>query len=283
MTTGNEHLLELLKASGDDEASLDLNILSKELKGEALEEAVKRRASGEPLAYILGYRHFYKECYKVVPGVLIPRADTEILVESALQFIGMNNMATGDILKVCSSGKELTEIRFADLCTGTGCIGISIANEISRAGRKACAMLVDISDTALSVAASNVQTQAIKPEDISIIKHDVLGSVPDLGKLDLIVSNPPYITNKEMDELDSTVKDHEPDIALRAGDDGLDFYGPILKIAMELLKEGGALMAEHGCGQGDLVREIFSEGGLKNCLTVRDYGNNPRVTIGFKS
>ena len=134
MTSGNEELLELLKRSGDDEAELDLKILSEELEGETLKKAVMRRASGEPLAYILGYRHFYKECYKVCPGVLIPRADTEILVESALKFLGLNVMATGDVLNVPEYSKEIADIRFADLCTGTGCIGISIANEIVRAG-----------------------------------------------------------------------------------------------------------------------------------------------------
>ena len=242
-----------------------------------------RRASGEPLAYILGYRHFYKECYKVCPGVLIPRADTETVVESALQYLGINEMATGDLLNIPSCAKDVSDIRFADLCTGTGCIGISFANEIVRRGGRASGFLIDISDTAIETAAYNVSSQALKPGDISVVRHDVLSGVPDLGMLDLIVSNPPYITDKEMDELDCTVKDHEPDLALRAGADGLDFYGPIVSIAKSLLKEGGALIAEHGYGQGDLVREIFGQGGLKDCMTVRDYGGNPRVTIGFRS
>lgn len=282
MTTGKDRLLDLLKESGDDEALLDLKILEEEFEGNALEEAVKRRACGEPLAYILGYRHFYKECYKVAPGVLIPRADTEIVVESALKFLGINKMASGDILNVPEYGQRLADIRFADLCTGTGCIGISVANEIVRAGGSAKGYLVDISDTAAGISASNVESQALKPEDIKVIKHDILASCPKLEKLDFIVSNPPYITNKEMDELDSVVKDHEPDLALRAGDTGLDFYGPLLIIAKELLKEGGALIVEHGYEQGDSVRKIFEQGGLKNCMTVRDYGGNDRVTVGIK-
>ena len=246
MTSGNEELLELLKRSGDDEAELDLKILSEELKGEGLLKAVTRRASGEPLAYILGYRHFYKECYKVCPGVLIPRADTEILVESALKFLGLNVMATGDVLNVPEYRKEIADIRFADLCTGTGCIGISIANEIVRAGGNTKGYLIDISDTAIGVSTSNVESQALKPEDIKVIKHDILSSCPELEKLDFIVSNPPYITNSEMEELESVVKDHEPDLALRAGEDGLDFYGPLVEYAKNLLKDGGALMVEHG-------------------------------------
>ena len=281
MTSGNEELLELLKRSGDDEAELDLKILSEELKGEDLLKAVTRRASGEPLAYILGYRHFYKECYKVCPGVLIPRADTEILVESALKFLGLNVMATGDVLNVPEYRKEIADIRFADLCTGTGCIGISIANEIVRAGGNTKGYLIDISDTAIGVSISNVESQALKPEDIKVIKHDVLSSCPELEKLDFIVSNPPYITNSEMEELESVVKDHEPDLALRAGDDGLDFYGPLVEYAKNLLKDGGALMVEHGCAQGEAVRRIFGQGGLKNIMTIRDYGGNDRVTLGI--
>ncbi|MBR4915431.1 MAG: peptide chain release factor N(5)-glutamine methyltransferase [Clostridiales bacterium] len=282
MTTGKDQLLELLKGAGDEEALLDLKILEEEFEGNALEEAVKRRACGEPLAYILGYRHFYKECYKVAPGVLIPRADTEIVVESAAKFLGINKMAAGDVLNVPEYGKDLSDIRFADFCTGTGCIGISIANEIVRSGGRAEGVLVDISDTAICISRSNVQSQALKPEDIKVIKHDVLSSCPELEKLDFIVSNPPYITNKEMDELDSVVKDHEPDLALRAGDTGLDFYAPLLNIAKALLKDGGALIVEHGYEQGDAVRAIFERGGLKNSMTIRDYGGNQRVTVGIK-
>lgn len=281
MTSGNEALLELLKRSGDDEAELDLKILSEELKGENLLKAVTRRASGEPLAYILGYRHFYKECYKVCPGVLIPRADTEVLVESALRFLGLDELATGDILGIPRYNKEYTDIRFADLCTGTGCIGISIANEIVRKNGNPAVILADISDVAVETAKTNIAAQALKPECLSVIKSDIREDIPELGKLDLIVSNPPYITNAEMEELDNVVKDHEPDLALRAGDTGLDFYVPLLKLAKEHLNEGGALMVEHGCGQGDAVKAIFEQGGLKNCMTIRDYGSNPRVTLGF--
>ena len=281
MMSGNE-LLGLLKSYRDEEAVLDFKILSEELKGDELENAVRRRAKGEPLAYILGYRHFFKECYKVCPGVLIPRADTEIVVESALKFLGINDMATGDLLNIPSYGNELTDIRFADFCTGTGCIGISVANEIVRKGGKATGYLIDISDTAIETAAANVESQAIRPENITVMKCDVKGSAPDTGKIDFIVSNPPYITNEEMTELDKTVKDYEPDLALRAGDDGMDFYQPILESAKTLLKDGGALIVEHGYAQGELVRKVFGQGGLKKCMTIRDYGDNPRVTLGFK-
>ena len=282
MTSGNEELLSILKSSGDDEAVLDLKILEEEFEGKELEMAVRRRAKGEPLAYILGYRHFYKECYKVCSGVLIPRADTEIVVESALKFLGINDMATGDLLNVPDYDKELTDIRFADFCTGTGCIGISVANEIVRKGGRVTGYLMDISDTAIETATANVESQAIRPEFISVMKYDVTCSAPDLDKLDFIVSNPPYINNKDMNTLDKGVKDYEPDLALRAGDDGLDFYHPIIESAKKLLKDGGALIVEHGYDQGDSVRELFESAGLKKCMTISDYGGNDRVTLGIK-
>ena len=282
MTSDNEELLVILKSSGDDEAVLDLKVLEEEFEGKELETAVRRRAKGEPLAYVLGYRHFYKECYKVRSGVLIPRADTETVVESALKFLGINEMATGDLLKIPEYNKELTDIRFADFCTGTGCIGISVANEIVRRGGRVSGYLMDISDTAIETASANVESQAIRPEFISVMKYDVTCSAPDLDKLDFIVSNPPYITNKDMNTLDKGVKDYEPDLALRAGDDGLEFYHPIIESAKKLLKDGGALIVEHGYDQGDSVRELFESAGLRKCMTISDYGGNDRVTLGIK-
>lgn len=282
MTSGNDELLKILTGSGDDEAELDLKILSGELSGKALEEAVMRRADGEPLAYILGFRHFYKECYFVRPGVLIPRGDTEVLVEAALCYLGINSLATGDLLAVPSRKNGLSDVRFADLCTGSGCIGISLANEILRAGGNVSGFLVDVSDIAIGTASSNADSQCIKPGCLKVLKHNVLDAVPDLGALDLIVSNPPYITNSEMDELDRAVKDYEPDLALRAGDDGMEFYKPLVDTANALLKDGGALIVEHGCDQGGLVRTAFENGGLHDVMTIRDYGSNPRVTFGIK-
>lgn len=282
MMSGDDGLIKILKDSGDDEADLDLKILCEELTGEALEKAVMRRASGEPLAYILGFRHFYKECYKVCPGVLIPRGDTEIVVESALKYLGINKMAMGDVINVPSIDVAPTDVRFADLCTGSGCIGISLANELIRANINVRGFLADISDTAIATATDNAGSQCLDPGCLNVIKCDVLNSVPDIGTLDLIMSNPPYITNDEMNALDSVVKDFEPDLALRAGDDGMDFYVPLVSAANILLRPGGALIVEHGCDQGDLVREVFEQGGLRNCMTIRDYGSNPRATFGIK-
>ena len=281
MTAGNRSEIErILREAGDSEPELDSRILTEELEEEALDEAVRRRASGEPLAYILGHRHFYREDYRVVPGVLIPRADSELLVEAALQYLGCLEMSLGDVSKIPSSEVSGT-IRFADLCTGTGCIGISLANEAIRRGREISGVLTDISDTALKTAEENLTGCSVKEGILQVIRHDIL--TEDIsGKYDLIVSNPPYITESEMRQLDSEVSDHEPHLALEAGEDGLRFYKVIFSKAYNALADRGAVMVEHGYLQGEQVRSLCEEAGFKGIITLKDYGGNDRVTAGFK-
>ena len=279
MTSGE--ILKLLADSGDEEASIDARILCEELEGEALSSAAERRAKGEPLAYILGLRHFWRGDFKVASGVLIPRPDTELVVECALRYLGLHDLATGDVLGI-PAASGLTEVRFADICTGTGCIGISIANEISASGMKVTGLLTDISDTALSVAKDNAKALLKDPSAVEVIRHDILHDGLT-GKFNFIVSNPPYITDKEMDELDSTVKEHEPSLALRGGPDGLDFYECIFRKSFDSLVPGGAVFVEHGYLQGEAVRELCRKAGFETVGTVRDYGNNERVTWGIKN
>ncbi len=278
MTSGE--VLKLLTDSGDEEASVDAKILCEELKGEALSLAAARRAKGEPLAYILGHRHFWREDYKVVPGVLIPRADTELLVECALRFCGCHDLATGDVLNIPVS-EGLSSLRFADICTGTGCVGISLANELSSHGIKVNGILTDISDTAIPTAKLNLDSQLRSGPVLEVIRNNILDDeLP--GEFGLIVSNPPYITDSEMNGLDDVVKDYEPDLALRGGTDGLDFYESIFSKSFEALIPGGAVFAEHGYLQGESVRKICRDAGFETVGTVKDYGNNERVTWGIK-
>ena len=279
MTSGE--ILKLLTDSGDEEAQLDARILCEELEGEALSLAAARRAKGEPLAYILGHRHFWRGDFKVVPGVLIPRPDTELVVECALRYCGIHDLATGDVLDipVCS---DLTDIRLADICTGTGCIGISIANEIRASGRSVSGILTDISEAALATAKYNAEKLIGDPASVDVIRNDILkDEFP--GKFNIIVSNPPYITDPEMNELDSTVKDYEPDLALKGGIDGLDFYESIFKKSFDSLVPGGAVFVEHGYLQGEAVRDLCKAAGFEKVGTVRDYGNNERVTWGIRN
>lgn len=278
MTSGE--VLKLLTDSGDEEAQIDARILCEELEGEALSLAAARRAEGEPLAYILGHRHFWREDYKVMPGVLIPRADTELLVECALRFCGCHDLATGDVLDIPVYGKNGI-LSFADICTGTGCVGISIANELSDKGFGVSGILTDVSDVAASVAQDNLAGQLNGKSDIRFVRSDILNE--DLpGEFDFIVSNPPYITDAEMDELDKGVADHEPGLALRGGPDGLDFYESIFRKSFAVLKPGGAVFSEHGYLQGEAVRKICSAAGFETVGTVRDYGGNERITWGIK-
>ena len=279
MTSGE--ILKLLAGSGDEEAQIDARILCEELEGEALSIAAARRAKGEPLAYILGHRHFWRGDFKVVPGVLIPRPDTELVVECALRYLGLHDLATGDVLDI-PAVSGLTEVRFADICTGTGCIGISIANEIKASGLKVKGVLTDISDDAISVAKDNAKAILNDPAAVEVIRHDILHGELS-GKFNFIVSNPPYITDSEMDELESSVKEYEPPLALRGGPDGLDFYECIFNKSFDSLVPGGAVFAEHGYLQGEAVRELCREAGFGKVGTVRDYGNNERVTWGIKN
>ena len=279
MTSGD--VLKLLTDSGDEEAQLDARILCEELEGEALSLAAERRAKGEPLAYVLGHRHFWREDYKVVPGVLIPRADTELLVECALRFLGCHDLATGDVLEVPVSNFK-GRVSFADFCTGTGCVGISIANELLSKGFEVKGILTDISGVALETAKANAERILKGSSSVEVVRNDVLNEdVP--GCLNFMVSNPPYITDSEMNELDKGVKDYEPDLALRGGIDGLDFYEKIFKKGYASLLPGGAVFVEHGYLQGEAVRRLCRDAGFENVGTVRDYGGNERVTWGIKN
>ena len=282
MTAGNREEIErILREAGDTEPDIDSRILTEELEGEALDEAVSRRASGEPLAYVLGHRHFYREDYKVRPGVLIPRADSEILVEAALQYLGALDLPAGDVANIAPSTKTYTTVRFADLCTGTGCIGISLANELGRHGISVNGILTDLSDTALQTASENAVNCCNMPGVIEVQRHNILED--DLaGTYDIVVSNPPYITDSEMNELDREVSAYEPALALEGGTDGLKFYESIFGKAYKALDEGGAVMVEHGYLQGEAVRELCAKAGFADIITLKDYGGNDRVTAGFK-
>ena len=279
MTSGD--VLKLLTDSGDEEAQLDARILCEELEGEALSLAAERRAKGEPLAYVLGHRHFWREDYKVVPGVLIPRADTELLVECALRFLDCHDLATGDVLDVPVSGFK-GKASFADVCTGTGCVGISIANELLNKGFEVKGILTDVSGIALETAKANAGSILKGSSSVEVVRSDILNEdIP--GCHNFIVTNPPYITDSEMTLLDKGVKDYEPDLALRGGIDGLDFYEKIFKKSHASLLPGGAVFAEHGYLQGEAVRRLLRDSGFVNVGTVRDYGGNERVTWGIRN
>lgn len=239
---------------------------------DALEAALSRREAGEPLAYILGVACFCNEEYEVSPAVLIPRADTECLVEAARAR-----------LSACG--------RVADLCTGSGCVAISLLAACPRAEADA----YDISEDALAVARRNAQRNGVPPHRISFLARDLLsltreGVFSDLAThgspetkifprapYDLILSNPPYLSAAEMAALDPSVV-REPRAALDGGEDGLLFYRHFLEVFSPLLAEGGQFLFEIGWEQGDALRALGEAHGFSVDI-ARDLGGRDRVAI----
>ncbi len=225
----------------------------------AVDFAVHRVLSGEPLAYIIGQWEFFGLPLYVDKNVLIPRDDTCAVTNLTIQ-------------KALFLGKDP---RILDLCTGTGCIGLAIASRV----KDARVTLGDISRNALAVAKKNITCNHLSGR-VSCIQTDALGQPSKfLGKFDLIVSNPPYITSQEMEELPASVKNYEPHLALHGGDDGLLFYRAIAKNYRTALKPGGFLCFEFGMGQGDDVCAILEENGYTILERTRDYNDRERAVL----
>lgn len=226
---------------------------------DSVRDSVRRILSGEPLAYILGEWEFYGLPMYVDSRVLIPRDDTCAVTDLALE-----------------KARSLKfHPRILDLCTGSGCIGIAIASKISTAK----VTLADISGDALAVAKRNVTRNHLTGR-ISVVQSDALG-MPSafLGKYDMIVSNPPYITTREMDELPDSVSKFEPHLALHGGTDGLDFYRAILDHYTSVLKPGGFICFEFGMGQADAVCELLTQHGYEILERSRDFNDRERAVI----
>ena len=218
-----------------------------------------RVINGEPLAYILGEWEFYGLPLYVDRNVLIPRDDTCAVATLAMQ-------------KALFLSKDP---RILDLCTGSGCIGLAIASRV----KDARVTLADVSKEALAVAKKNIVRNRLSGR-VSCIQADALEKPSAfLGKFDMIVSNPPYITAKEMKELPHSVSDFEPHLALFGGEDGLDFYRSIVKNYTLALKPSGYLCFEFGMGQGDGVCRILEENQYTILERTRDYNDIERAVI----
>ena len=263
--------MQKLKEAEIGEAQLDARLLLEEVCGtdhntllchgdrevsEAEEEqyrrALEQRAVHVPLQHLLGYQDFMGLRFQVNEHVLIPRQDTEILVEEAMRYLhdGM---------------------RILDLCTGSGCILLSLlhySNDCEGTG-------VDISKEALQVAALNAELLGIKAD---FLKSDLYEKVT--GKFDLLVSNPQYIERKVIPTLMEEVREYDPYIALDGGEDGLDFYRRIIGGAQNYLKRGGQILMEIGSGQAQAVSELLREAGFKEIDVCRDFAGLDRVVSG---
>ena len=254
----------LSKALGDvDRLYIHLN-LHKELTKEQLDsfnEMIEDRLKGRPIAYIVNNREFMGLDFYVEEGVLIPRPDTEPLVEEVIELV---------------KGKE--NLKIVDIGTGSGAITVSLAKYI-----KDCQVYsLDISDKALSIGLKNAISNEVE-DKINFIKSNIFSGIEDRGlKLDVIVSNPPYIRRADINTLHTQVKDYEPYIALEGGEDGLNFYRDITRESVKYLKDKGILAFEVGHDQAEDVSEILKHNGYTNIYTKKDLQGIDRVVIGFK-
>lgn len=220
-----------------------------------LQVIMKQRLNRYPLQYILGKWDFYGRPYKVGPGVLIPRPDTETVIEICLDIIEKEKPS--DVL---------------DLCAGTGCIGITIACERKNSN----VTLVEKYEEAARYIKENIKNA---DGNANILMGDIFESIGADKKYDLIVSNPPYINEKDMGNLQPEVE-FEPPTALYGGEDGLMFYRAIASNYRDSLKSGGSLVFEIGYDQGEAVKDILLALGFKNVKIKKDYSENDRVVFG---
>lgn len=214
---------------------------------------IEKRAARIPLQHITGEQEFMGLTFRVNEHTLIPRQDTEILVEE-----GMRHMFDG--------------MRILDMCTGSGCILLSLlkySNECEGTG-------VDISKEALKVAEENAERLGLKAE---FIQGDLFENLPDM-KYDMIISNPPYIETAVIETLMPEVREHEPIQALDGMEDGLFFYQRIVEKAGGFLTKGGWLLFEIGYNQGEAVKELMKEQGFQNIEIIKDYAGLDRVVLG---
>ena len=223
-----------------------------------MRELVKRRRAREPMAYILGEREFYGRVFRVDARVLVPRPDTEALVEAAL--------ARTRFVSMC--------MRALDLCTGSGCVAISLARERPTS----TVFAADVSDDALAVARDNALR--LGAYNVTLRRGDLYDAVDRACRFDLVTANPPYVASGEIPSLQPDVRDHEPRLALEGGADGLDVVRRVVAGAPAHLAPGGVLAVEVGAGQAPAVAKFFEAAGLSAVETHRDYARIERVVSG---
>ncbi len=230
----------------------DLIDRSAESDSPELERAVARRSRREPLQYILGSVGFYNEVYEVSPDCLIPRQDTEILVDYAVK-----NLPRG--------------AHFIDLCTGSGCIAISTLKNTEMT----TATALDISPTALALARKNAKSNQVDGR-IDFVESDVTALVPS-RKFHAVLSNPPYVTDATYRELEPEIY-FEPKIAFVGGADGLDFYNSIVSLYKDSLLPNGFFAFEIGFDQAERLIALANSNGM-SCEIIKDYSGNDRVAV----
>ncbi len=224
---------------------------------ESYRACIKRRAEGEPLAYITGQREFMSLSFRVNPDVLIPRPDTEVLVETALSLA-----QSGELRRICDVG------------TGSGAIAVSLAFYL----REVEVWALDLSPTALAVAQENARLNGVK---VQFLISDLLSGIINEDQMDIIVANLPYITEDQVAELDPGVKDYEPRMALVAPGDGLDLYRRLLPQALQLLRPGGYLLLEIDPRQAQPAINMMQ--GFSEVEIILDWAGRERLVKARRS
>jgi len=241
-------MLLLCHITGQTSAYIMLHVETPFTDYETFLSYVSRRKLGEPLQYIIGEWDFMGRTFRTDSRALIPRPETELLVEEALSFLKPAMIVL-------------------DLCTGSGCIAATIAG----AGEYSVTA-ADISTDALALARENSEGLGV-----NFVQSNLFSNIK--GMFDVIISNPPYITTKEMETLSPTVLDYEPHLALHGGDDGMDIYRRLISESLNFLKPGGALFLEIGPAP---VKDIMEASGFKNVQLKNDYSGLPRIVYGVK-
>ena len=255
--------VSIMEKNGIDSAYFDTKCIFEDFPNDESKilSLVKKRSEGYPLQYLLGQWEFYGYPFKVNENVLIPRADTELIIENVLEICRKNN---------------LTSPKIADLCSGSGCIAITLKKQIPSAEVYA----MEISKKAVEIIHSNA---VLNNAEINILNDDVLNpETENLPIFDIIVSNPPYLTQQEMDTLQKEVT-FEPSLALFGGADGLDFYRRMTSIWKNFLRKDGWLIYESGDGQHEDIKNILGKNNFYNITLSRDLNNIIRNVTAQKS
>ncbi len=221
---------------------------------------IERRVGGEPVAYITGAWEFYGLPMVITTDVLIPRMDTELLVDAAKELL---------------NGRKM-DARVLDLCCGSGCIACAIGHELPAARIVA----VDLSARALEVARKNIALNRLSSRAICLQADATANPPMSMGQFDLVVCNPPYIKTSELRKLDPSVREYEPSWALDGGKDGLKFYKSIIKFWKAVIRPGGYILFEVGEGQAESVKDMLLTGGFRSVGSKFDTLGVERVVIG---
>lgn len=225
----------------------------------ALEDLARRHLAGEPVAYLIGEWEFYGLPLDISRAVLIPRPDTEVLAERAIE-----------------AAQGYDEPRVLDLCAGSGCIGLAIAKHVPNAR----VLLGELDEEALKICRQNVRRNDLSAR-VSVVRVDAREKPSrQLGEFDIIVSNPPYIPTGDIETLDVSVRCHEPRLALDGGADGLVFYRAIVTQWREALRPYGKLLFEVGIGEADAVLRLMRGNGFGDVQILKDLNGIPRVVYG---